>query len=82
MPKQSVVSIALKTPLEIRLGICLGLHKTSLLHRPDDHIDFTPICPPTFYNKIAPMHDLTPSINQHLPLNFSNSGNQEDEMEL
>ena len=26
--------------------------------------------------------DLTPSINQHLPLNFSNSSNQEDEMEL
>jgi len=28
------------------------------------------------------LHDLTPSINQHLPLNFSNSSNQEDEMEF
>ena len=28
------------------------------------------------------LHDLTPSINQHLPLHFSNSSNQEDEIEL
>ena len=55
--KQSVISVALKTPLEIRLGICI--YKTSLLHRPDDHIGFTPSCPPTFYNKIAPMLGLT-----------------------
>jgi len=27
------------------------------------------------------LHDLTPSINQQLPLNFCNSSNQEDEME-
>jgi len=26
-----------------------------LLHRPDDCIGFTPSCPPTFYNKIAPV---------------------------
>jgi len=39
--KQSVLSVALKTPLEIRLRICI--------------ICFTPSCPPTFYNKIAPM---------------------------
>ena len=45
--------VALKTPLEIRLGICI--YKTSLLHRPDDYIGFTSRCPPTFYNKIAPM---------------------------
>ena len=51
--KQSVITVALKTPLEIRLGICI--HEKSLLHRPDDHIDFTPSSPPTFYNKIAPM---------------------------
>jgi len=51
--KQSVISVALKTPLEIRLGICI--YQTSLLHRPDDYIGFPPSCPPTFYNKIAPM---------------------------
>ena len=48
-----MISAALKTPLEIRLGICM--YKTSLLHRPDDYIGFAPSCPPTFYNKIAPM---------------------------
>jgi len=39
-----VISVALKTPLEIRLGICT--YKTWLLHRPDDCIGFTPSCPP------------------------------------
>jgi len=48
-----VISIALKTPLEIKLGNCI--YKTSLLHRPDRYIGVTPSCPPTFYNKIAPM---------------------------
>jgi len=38
-----VISVALKTPLEIRMGICT--HKTSHLHRPDDYIGFTPSCP-------------------------------------
>jgi len=28
------------------------------------------------------LHDSTPSINQQLPLNVSNSSNQEDDMEL
>ena len=42
--KKSVISVALKTPLEIRLGICI--YKTSLLHRPDGHIGFPPSCPP------------------------------------
>ena len=53
--KQCVISVALKTPLKIRLGI--GVYETSLLHRPDDYryIGFTPSCSPTFYNKIAPM---------------------------
>jgi len=51
--KQSVISVALKTPLEIKLWICI--HKTSLLHRPNNQIGFTPSCPLTFYNKIAPM---------------------------
>jgi len=41
-----VISVALKTPLEKRLAICI--YKTSLLHRPDDYIDFTPSCPPHF----------------------------------
>jgi len=31
------------------------MHKTSLLHRPDDYIGFTPSCPPHILNKIAPM---------------------------
>jgi len=47
------ISVAVKTHLEIRLGICI--YKTSLLHRPDGYIGFTRSCPPTFYNKIAPM---------------------------
>ena len=50
--KQSVINVALKTSLEIRLGICI--YKASLLHWPDDHIGFTPSCPPTFCSKIAP----------------------------
>ena len=50
---QSVIGVALKTPLEIRLGICI--YETSLLHRPDDYIGLTLSCPHTFYNKIAPM---------------------------
>ena len=37
-----------------RLGICI--YKTLLLHRPYDYIGFTSRCPPTFCNKIAPMH--------------------------
>jgi len=41
---QSVIRVALKTPLETRLGICM--YKTSLLHRPIDYIGFTPSCPP------------------------------------
>ena len=45
--------VALKTPLQIRLGI--SIYKTSLLHRPDDYVGFTPSCPPTLHNKIAPM---------------------------
>ena len=48
-----MIGVAVKTPLEIRLGI--GIYKTSLLNRPDDYIGFTPSCHPTFYNEIAPM---------------------------
>jgi len=48
-----MISVALKTPSEIRLGIFV--YETSLLYRPDDYIGLTPSCPPTFYNKIAPM---------------------------
>jgi len=48
-----VISVALKTPLQIRSGICI--HKTSLLHRPVDYIGFTPSCHLPFYNKIAPV---------------------------
>jgi len=42
--KQSVIGVALKTPLEIRLWICI--YKTSFLHRPDVYIGFIPSCPP------------------------------------
>jgi len=48
-----VISVAFKTPLKTRLGICID--KTSHQHRPDEYIGFTPSCPPTFCNKIAPM---------------------------
>jgi len=51
--KQSVINVASKAPLKPKLGICT--YKTSLLHRPDDYIGFTLTCPPTFYNKIAPI---------------------------
>jgi len=39
-----VITVALKTPIQIRLGICI--YKTSLLHQPDDYIGFTPSCLP------------------------------------
>ena len=38
-----MIGVALKTPLEIRLGIYI--YKTSFLHRPDDYIGFTTSCP-------------------------------------
>ena len=48
-----MISVALKTPLEIKLGICI--YKTSLLHRRDDYIGFTPSCPPPrFTTKLRP----------------------------
>ena len=49
-------SVALKTLLDIRLGICI--YKTSL--RPDDcridpmTVGFTPCCPPQFTTKLGP----------------------------
>ena len=50
-----MISVALKRPVEIRLGI--GIHKTSLLrvYIKRQNVTFTPRFPPTFYNKIAPM---------------------------
>jgi len=48
-----VISAALKKPLKTRLGNCIYI--ISLPNRPDDYIGFTSSCPPTFYNKIAPM---------------------------
>jgi len=51
--KQSEISVSLRTPLKNKIK---NLHyKTSLPHRPDSYIGFTSSCPPTFYNKIAPM---------------------------
>ena len=67
--KQSVISVAFKTPLEIRLGIYI--YKTSLLHRPEDYIGFTPSCPPTIYNKIAPMVSMITQLTLCLPEDFS-----------
>jgi len=32
-------------------------YRTLLLHLPDDFIDFTLNCPPTFYNTIASMSE-------------------------
>ena len=48
--KQRVISVALKTLLEIRLVI--SIYKTSLLHRPEDCIGFAPSCPPHFTTKL------------------------------
>jgi len=39
-----VISVALKTPLNTRLGICIFI--TLLPHRADDYIGFTSSCPP------------------------------------
>ena len=50
--KQSVISVDLKTPPEIRLRICI--YKTSLLHRSDNYIGFTPSSPPHFTTKLRP----------------------------
>ena len=60
-----MINVVFKTPLATRLGICI--YKTSLLHRPDDYICFTPSCPPTFYNKIVTMRQITPF---HSPASF------------
>jgi len=56
-----MISVALKTQLETKLGKCM--YNTSLLHRPDYYIGFTPSCRPPHFtkklrpcaNKIAPM---------------------------
>jgi len=48
-----MTSLAFEKPLYTRLEI--RIYKTLLLHQPDDFIDFTLNCPPTFHNKIAPM---------------------------
>jgi len=51
--KQSVISVALKTPLKTRLGICI--YTTLLPHRADDYIGFTSSCPPPhFTTKLRP----------------------------
>jgi len=50
-----VISVALKTHLEIKLGNCI--YKTSLLHRPDHYIGFTPSCPPHILQQNC-AHDL------------------------
>ena len=47
-----MISVALKTPLQLRLGICI--YKTSLLHRPDDYNDSHQAVPPHFATKLRP----------------------------
>ena len=59
---QSVISFALKTHLEIRLGICI--YETSLLHWPDDYVVSHQVVPPIFYNKIAPVNVPEMSVTQ------------------
>jgi len=47
-----MISVAVKTPPEIRLGICI--YKTSLLHiDPMAILVSHHVVPPTFYNEIA-----------------------------
>ena len=47
-----MISVAFKTPLQIRLGICI--YKTSLLGQLDDYIGFIPSCPSHFTTKLRP----------------------------
>jgi len=51
-----VISVAFKTFQKTRLGNCI--YKTSLLHRPDEHIRYTPSCPPNILQQNC-THDLT-----------------------
>ena len=51
--KQSVINVALKTHLEIRLGIFI--YVTSLLHRPDDYLVSHQAVPPHFTTKLRPL---------------------------
>jgi len=50
-----MISVAFKSPLKTRLGICI--YKASLLHRRDGMTILVShqTVPPTFYNKIAAM---------------------------
>jgi len=60
--KQSVISVALRTPLKPRLG--MYIYKTSLPLWPDDYAGFKSSSLPTFYNKIAPMVQVTETLNR------------------
>ena len=60
--KQSVISVALRTPLKTRLG--MYIYKTSLPLWPDDYTGFKSSSLPTFYNKIAPMVQVTETLNR------------------
>jgi len=61
--KQSVISVAFKTPLKARLWICID--KTSHQHRPEEYIGFTPSCPPHILQQIC-THDCDCSITSQL----------------
>ena len=47
-----MISVALKTHLEIRLGICI--YETSVQHRPDDYLISHQAVPPHFTTKLLP----------------------------
>jgi len=56
--KQSVISVALKTPLETRVGICI--YKTSRLIDPMTILVSHRAAPPHFTTKLRPWVDLQP----------------------
>jgi len=68
-----VISVALETYLEIRLVICI--YKTSLLHRPDDYIGFTPVCAPHILQQNC-AHALYYYTNQARRPEFNSRGDQ------
>jgi len=53
-----MISVALKTSLNTRLGICIYIVSFPHSRPTDDYIGFISSCPPTLYNKIAPMMNI------------------------
>jgi len=63
-----VISVALKIPLQIRLGICSLYIKCHFYIDPTTILVSHQAVPPTFYNKIAPMTP-TQTVTRHTYLN-------------